>query len=121
DRSAHAHANVRPRRELVDEVSRHALLEAVAAAEQRHAARVVREEDRGLARRVAGADDVHVEPVTARRLAARGTVRDTTAGEALESVDGEPPPRDAARQDDRLPCEHVAAVEMKLARGRVDA
>ena len=38
------HSDVRPRRELVDQVARHALLEPLAAAEDGHAARVGREE-----------------------------------------------------------------------------
>ena len=77
--------DVRPGRELVDEVARHALLERVAAAEDRHAARVGGEEQRRLPRRVAGADDVDVEPVRVRRLAARRAVGDALAGRAGRS------------------------------------
>jgi hypothetical protein len=40
--------NVRPRRELVDEITRHALLEPVAAAEDRHAPCVGGEKERRL-------------------------------------------------------------------------
>ena len=47
---AEEHADVRPGRELVDQVARHALLERVAAVEDRHAARVGGEEHRRLAR-----------------------------------------------------------------------
>ena len=108
------------RRELVDEVARHALLERVAAAEDRHAPRVVREEQRRLARRVAGADDVDVEAVRVRRLAARRAVGDALAGEPVEALDRQPPPRDAAGEDDRPRPQDVAAVEVHLARRRVD-
>ena len=100
------------------EVARHALLEAVAAAEDRHAPRVRREEHRRLARRVAGADDVDVEAVRVRRLAAGGAVGDALAGEPVEALDREPPPRDAAGEDDRPRAQDVAAVEVHLARRR---
>ena len=84
-------------------------------------ARVRREEHRRLSRRVARADDVDVEPVHVRRLAACGAVRDALADEPVEALDRELPPRDAAREDDRPPAEHVAAVEVHLTRVRVDA
>ena len=66
DLRAPQHLDVRPRRDLVDEVARHALLEPLAAADDRDAPGVVREEHRRLAGRVARADDVHVEAVRAR-------------------------------------------------------
>ena len=111
-------ADVRPRRELVDEVARHALLERLAAADDRHAARVGREEHRRLPGGVARADDVDVEPVRVRRLAARRAVGDALARQAVEAVDGQPPPRDAAREDDRPRPQDVAAVEEHLAASR---
>ena len=93
---------------------------AVAAAEDRHAARVRREEQRRLAGRVAGADDVDVEAVRVRRLAARRAVEDALADEPVEALDRELPPRDAAGEDDRPRAQDVAAVEVHLARRGVD-
>ena len=93
---------------------------AVAAAEDRHAPRVGGEEQRGLAGGVAGADDVDVEAVRVRRLAARRAVGDALAGEPVEAVDREPPPRHPAGEDDRPRPQHVAAVEVDLARRGVD-
>src|SRR4029079_1707838 len=66
-------------------------------------------------------DDVHVEPVDLRRLAAGRTVRDPLAGEAVETVDLQPAPRDAAREDDRRCAQDVAAVEMDVVVDGVDA
>ena len=83
------------------EVARHALLERLAAVDDGHAARVGREEHRGLPGRVAGADDVDVEPVRVRRLAPGRAVRDALAGEAVEALDRQLPPRDAAGEHDR--------------------
>ena len=54
--------------DLLDQIARHALLERVAAHQQRHLARVVGEVQRRLAGRVAGADEVHVLPVRSTRL-----------------------------------------------------
>ena len=107
--------------DLVDQIAGHALLEPVAAVEDRHAARMRREEHGRLPGRVAGADDVDVEAVAVRRLAARRAVGDALAGEAVEALDAEAPPRDAAGEDDRLRAQDVAAVEVHLVRGRVDA
>ena len=120
DLAPEAHVDVRASRELVDQVPRHALLEALAAVEDRDAARVGREEHRRLPGRVAGADDVDVEPVHVRRLAAGGAVEDALADEPVEAVDRELPPRDAAGEDDRPRAQHVAAVEVHLVRHRVD-
>ena len=80
-----------------------------------------REVHRGLAGRVACADDVDVEPVRVRRLAARRAVEDALPREAVEALDREPPPRHAAGEDDRLRAQDVAAVQMDVARRRVDA
>ena len=113
--------DVRPGGELVDEVARHALLERLAPAEDRHAAGVAGEEQRGLAGRVPGADDVDVEAVRVRRLAARRAVEDPLPGELVEAVDVELSPRDAAGEDDRPRAQDVAAVEMDLARAGIDA
>jgi hypothetical protein len=107
-------------RELLDQVVRHALVQVCAAAEDRHAARVLREVERGLSRGVARADDVDVEPVDLRRLAARGAVRDPFACEAVEAVDVQLSPRDSAGEDDRRRAQDVAAVETHMVVDGVD-
>ena len=95
------HADVRPRSELVDEIARHALLEALAAAEDGHALRMVGEEHGRLPRRVAGAHDVDVEAVRGRSIAACRAVGNPFSGESVEPLDSYAPPRDTAREDDR--------------------
>ena len=92
----------------------------VAAAEDRHAPRMGGEEQRRLPRRVARADDVDVEPVRVRRLAARRAVRDALPDEPVESLDRQAPPCDAAGEDDRPRLQDVAAVEVDLACRGVD-
>ena len=67
-----------------------------------------------------GADDVHVQAVDVRRLAARRAVGDALAGEPVEAVDRQAPPGDAAGEDDRPRAQDVAVVEVHLARRRVD-
>ncbi len=59
-------------------------------------------------------------PCGVGRLAARGAVRDPLPGELLETGDGQTPPRDTAREDDRARSQAVAAVEMDPARLGVD-
>ena len=54
------------------------------------------------------------------RLAARRAVGDALAGEPLEAVDVELTPRHPGREDDRLRAQHVALVEVDLARRRID-
>ena len=114
------HLHVRARGDLVDEVARHALLEPLAAADDRDAPGVVREEHRRLPGGVARSDDVHVEAVRARRLAAHGAVGDSLPGQPVEALHLELPPRDAARQDDCPGPQDVAVVEVHLAGGGVD-
>src|SRR5262249_19597217 len=101
-------------------VARHALLEPLASAEDRHRPRVRREEHRRLAGRVAGPDDLDVEPVGARRLAQRRAVGDPLPDEVIAARERKPSPRDAGGEDERPAPEHVAAVEVHLARGGVD-
>ncbi len=107
--------------ELLDEIARHALLEVLAAAEDRDAARVGGEVHRRLSRRVACADDMDVEAVGGCRLAASRTVEDALSGKPVDPLDGQAPPRDAAREDDRPRSEDVAAVEVYLAGRGIDA
>ena len=114
-------ADVRARLELGDEVARHALRDRRSTTQDGDASGVVREEERGLARRVARAHDVDVLAVRGRRLAAGRAVGDPLPGEAVGAVDRELPPGDAAREDDRACSDDVAAVEMDLARRGVDA
>src|SRR5205814_358856 len=49
-----------------------------------------------------------------------GAVEDTLPCQALEALDAELAPRDAAREDDRLRAQDVAAVEVHVARRGVD-
>ena len=114
-------ADVRARLELGDEVARHALRDRRSATQDRDAPGMVREEERGLARRIARADDVDVLAVRAPRLAAGCSIGDPSPGKAVEAVDRELPPSDAARENDRACPDDVAAVEMYLARRGVDA
>ena len=107
-------------RELLHQVARHALLERLSAVEDGHRPGVGREEHRGLARRVAGPDDVYVQAVGVRRLAAGCAVEDPLAGEPVEPVDRELPPGDAAGEDDRPRIQDVAAVEVHLSRRSID-
>ena len=83
--------------------------------------RVRGEEDRGLAGRVAGADDVDVQAVGVRGLAPRGAVEDALSGEPVEAFDRQPTPRDAAGEDDRARLQHVAGLEMDLTGLGVDS
>ena len=80
------HLDVRLAADLLDQVVRHALLERVAAHDQRDGARVVGEEHRRLARGVAGADQVDVLPLRRAGLAARGAVEHALAEQAVEAV-----------------------------------
>jgi hypothetical protein len=82
---------------------------------------VVGEEHGGLSRRVPRTDDVNVEAVCVGRFAPRRTVRDPLAGEAVEALDRQTAPRDAAREDDRPRAQRVAAVEVHLTRRGVEA
>ena len=56
-----------------------------------------------------------------RRLAACGAVEDALAGEAVEALDRQVPPGDAAGEDDRPRPQDVAAVEVHLMGRGVDA
>jgi len=49
-----------------------------------------------------------------------GAVEDALSGQAVEALDRETPPRDAAGQDHGPGAQHVAAVEMYLAGRRID-
>src|SRR5262249_7430796 len=93
---AKQNTHVRPSIELVDQVARHPasfrFRKAGAPAEDRHAARVVGEEHRGLACGVAGTDDVDVEAVRVCGFAACSAVEDTSAEQLIESLDFESPP-----------------------------
>ena len=108
-------------RDLLDQIARHALLERVAAHHQSHLAGVIGEVQRGLASRVAGADEEHVLPVRRRGFAARRAVVDALADEAVEAFDDQPSPRHAGGHDDAARAHMLAAVENHLARRRVHA
>jgi len=94
--------------------------EAVAAAQDRDAAGVCREEERSLPGRVPRADDVDVKSVGVRRLAARRAIGDPFSGQPLDPVHREASPRHPAREDDRARAQDIAAVEVELARRRDD-
>jgi hypothetical protein len=70
--------------------------------------------------RVARPDDMHVQAVLAGGLAARRAVRDALAGEPVEPLQRQPPPRDPAGEDHRPRADDVAAVEVHLAARGVD-
>ena len=93
---------------------------AVAPAEDRHAARVGGEEQRRLARRVAGADDVDVDAVRARTPRCARRRRRCPCRRAARSRPCELTPRHPGGEDDRPRAQHVAAVEVDLAGRRID-
>ena len=115
--------DVRLALELVDQVARHRGGEALAADQDRHAARVVGEEDRRLTGRVAAADEDDVAALHRCRLGAGRSVEDPDAGERVEPVGIERAVGDAARQDQRAGPERAAAVELHrvAVAGRRDA
>jgi len=82
--------------------------------ENRHAARVVCEEHRRLAGRVASPDDVDVKAVRIRCFAPRHPVIDALSHEAVEPFDRETTPRDTAGKDDRVRPQDITAVEIQL-------
>ena len=87
------------------------VFERVAAHDQGHGAGVAGKVKCRLAGRVAGADQVDVEPVGGVRLAARGAIVDALADQPVETLDGETSPGDAGRQDQAARPDDVAAVE----------
>ena len=91
----------RMRLDPLDQVGGHAPAEAVAAHEHRHARRLVREVEDGLAGRVAGPDHDDVLASALRRLAAPGAVVDPVADEIVDALEVEPCPIHAwSREDD---------------------
>ena len=111
DLRAQRDTDVRFAADLLGQVVGHALLEGVAAHDERDRVRVVREEHRRLAGRVAGADEVDVETLGPTRLAARRPIVDTLAQQALEALDGEAAPTHPGRDDEGAGPEGFAAVE----------
>src|SRR5262249_57286518 len=82
---------------------------------------VVGKEERRLPARVPRPDDVDIEAVRVRSFTARGAVEQALADEAVESLDRELSPRDAARENDRLRAQDVAAVQIDEPLRRGDA
>jgi len=78
---------------------------------------------RRLTRRISGADEVDVESLRDDRLAPCRAVVDAFSDEPVDVLDGEPTPRDAAREDQRPRPNALAPVpiEKDLARRRIDA
>src|SRR5689334_19697346 len=120
DLGAVPHVDVRARRELLDQVLGHALLEIVASAKDRDRASVAREGDRRLSRRVARSDDVDVDAVRRRSVGPGCAVEDALAGKPAEALDRQLTPGDSASEDDRLTAQDVAAVQVYLATFGVD-
>ena len=90
------------RLDSLDQVGGHALAEPVAADEHRHASRLVREVQDGLAGGVPRPDDHDVLAGALSCLAAAGAVVDAVADQVVEAVQVEPGPVHArGRQDDR--------------------
>ena len=112
--------DVRPRRQLVDQVPRHAPLEIRPADDEGHVSRVRREVQRRLPRRVTRSDDVDVEPVRPSGVAPCGAVRDALPNEPVEPVRLELPPGDTGRENDRPRAQGVPAVEVHDAVVRID-
>src|SRR5439155_12131109 len=120
DLGAELDRDVRLPANLRDQVLGHALPERVAAGEDRDGARMVGEEERRLPGGVPRADDVDVQAVRARSLAARCPVEDALAHQPLEAVELEMPPRHARGEDDRASIQYVAAVELDAVAHRFD-
>src|SRR5205823_5365284 len=90
---------------------RHRCGERRPAYQQRDRSRVVREEHGGLAGRVAAADQEDVLTHGSQRLGARGAVVHAATEQRIAPGNFELAPVDAARDDDALRRDAVAAVE----------
>ena len=112
DLAVQAHLDVRRGRDRVDQVLRHALLEARAAVEERHPLRVAGEEDRRLAGRVRPADDHHVLVAARHALAARAAVVHAAAGQLLDAGRVQAAVVDPGGDDDRLRAQPVVTGQL---------
>jgi hypothetical protein len=100
---------------------RHGVFQGIAAHDQCHLARVVGAVERRLTGRIAGPNQMNVEPVRRRDLAARRPIGDALADELIDTLDGQAAPRDAGGENQRAGANDVATVEQRLARRRIDA
>lgn len=73
-----------------------------------------------LSRGVPGADEIYVESMRGASFASRRTVVDAFADEPIEAVDRETAPRDASREYHGPRPHDVVAIEMNLARFRIE-
>src|SRR6185437_2631782 len=119
--SAKLHADVRFRAELLDQVVGHAVLEAWPPHDEGHLAGVTGKVQRGLAGRVARADQVDIHAVDGVGLAPRRTVEHALADQAIDALDGEVPPGYPGREDEAARPDRVGAVKRHLVAGRIDA
>jgi hypothetical protein len=94
--------HVRFRRQLVDQVLRHARRERLAAHEHRHRLGVAGEHHRRLPGRVAAADQVDGPAAEAERFGSGRAVVDAVAGEPVDARRPQPAPLDTVRHDDGL-------------------
>ena len=100
-------------RELLHEVGAHAGLDLAASHEQRDGRGELGQVDRGLAGRVAAADDRDPLAATGERLGDRGAVEDADADERVDALDLELPVLDAGRDDQRLAGDLAPVVEVE--------
>ena len=112
DLGVQAHRDVGGGLDLADQVLRHRPRQVVAPHQHRHLPGVPRQVQRGLARRVPGADDEHVAAFHRLRLAAGRAVEDAGADQRLQARHAKTPPGDARRDDDRLGRDLVAVGEV---------
>ena len=110
--------DVRRRLDALDQIARHAGAEAAAADHHVHLARVAREKHRGLAGRIAAADQRDLLAGAQPRLDRRGPVPDAAAFEAVEIFDRRPAVARAAGDHDRLRAQRLAASVRRARRRR---
>src|SRR5271156_4519220 len=82
---------------------------------------MIGEEHRGLAGRVSGADQMHVEPLSDARFATRRPVEYAFAEQPVEPVHRQAPPTHSRRDDDGARMQRLLVVEDDAAGLRIDA
>ena len=121
DFGAQRRANVRFAADLVDQVVRHALFEQIGAYDQGYGLRMIGEEHCGLAGRISGADEMHIEPMSDRRFAPRGSVENPFAKQSVETVRGEATPAHTGRDNDSSRIQDLLVIEHNAAGVSVEA
>ncbi|CAG9211811.1 hypothetical protein BVI2075_530049 [Burkholderia vietnamiensis] len=114
DRRPVAHRDVRRALDPVDQIARQRVGERCAAHEHRDLARMAREIHRGLAGRIAAADDEHVFTGAHRRLARSGAVKQPGVEKRGLLRQPEAAVFDAGRADVRAGDEHRAIGEIDV-------